>query len=86
MIYLIALWACISVLLQTAEPIIHIKRYFGFKEEDYDQMTKQLRFFHRMIYCATCLGFWITLSFTWDLPVAIISSVIAGLIQKIMNN
>jgi hypothetical protein len=86
MIYEIALWTCIAVLLQTAEPIIHIKRYIGFKEEEYDTYSKSLRFIHRLLYCATCLGFWITLSFTWDLGTAIIASVIAGLIQKIMIN
>jgi hypothetical protein len=86
MIYDIALWTCVAVLLQTAEPIIHIKRYFGFKEEEYDSMSKLKRLFHRLLYCATCLGFWVVLITTLQIDLAIITSVIAGLIHKIMLN
>jgi len=86
MIYTILLWTSIGVLLQDAEPIIMIKRYIGFKEEDYDTYTKEKRYIHRLIYCATCLTFWITLIGTFNPTLAAISSVMAGLIQKIMRN
>jgi hypothetical protein len=82
MIFEIILWACVAVLMQCAEPIIHIKRYLGFKEELYDTYSKEKRFFHRLIYCTMCLGFWITLVGTWDIGVAIIASVLSTFIYK----
>lgn len=85
MIYNIILWASIGVLLQDAEPIIMIKRYIGFKEEDYDHYSKEKRYIHRLIYCALCLTFWITLLGTFNLELAVISSVLAAAIQKIIR-
>ncbi len=77
--------ACAGVLLQCAEPIIHIKRWIGFKEEKYDTYSKEKRFFHRMLYCAMCLTFWVGLTFTWDLGIAIVGSVLAAYIYKKIN-
>jgi hypothetical protein len=82
MILTIITWACLGVLLQVAEPILLIKREFGFKEEEYDEYSKWRKFLHRLLYCAKCLTFWVALSFTWDIQVAIISSILAGLIEK----
>jgi len=77
--------ACAGVLLQCAEPIILIKRWFGFKEEEYDRYSKEKRFFHRMLYCAMCLTFWVGLIVTWDLATSIIGSVAAALLYKKIN-
>ena len=72
----------INVLLQTAEPLIHLKRYLGFKEEEYDSYTKQWRFIHRLIYCCACLGFWVALLITFDIFTAAICSVASELVHK----
>lgn len=77
--------ACAGVLLQCAEPIIHIKRVFGFKEEEYDSYSKEKRFFHRMLYCAMCLTFWVGLALTWNIGTTIIGSVLAAYIYKKIN-
>ena len=78
----IILWACIGVLLQEAEPIIMIKRYIGFREEEYDHWTKEKQYIHRLLHCALCLTFWITLIGTLNITVSIISSVLAALLHK----
>lgn len=82
MILTIITWACLGVLLQVAEPILMIKRYFGFKEEEYEEYSSRKRFIHRLFYCAKCLTFWVALICTWNIQVAIISSILAGLIEK----
>ena len=82
----IIFWSCIGWLLQVAEPILHIKRWFGFKEENYDKPSyKDMRWLHRLIYCTTCLTFWVTLVWTWSLYIAVVSSVVATIICKINN-
>jgi len=78
----IAMLACAGVLLQCAEPIIHIKRFLGFKEELYDTYSKEKRFFHRMLYCAMCLTFWFALAMTWDLGISSIASVLSAYAHK----
>lgn len=72
----------INILLQSAEPIIHLKRWIGFKEEEYDSYTKEWRFFHRLLYCCACLGFWIALAISCDIYIAAICSVASELIYK----
>lgn len=84
MILSIVAWACFGYLLVVAEPVIMIKRWFGFKEEEYDEMSYNMRFFHRLLYCSKCLTFWVTILFTFDPVIAVISSVLAGLIEKII--
>lgn len=78
----IIFWACVGVLLIEAEPIILMKRWFGFKDEKYDAMSKIMRFFHRLITCAMCLTFWVALICTWNIETAAISSILAALIHK----
>jgi hypothetical protein len=85
MIYDIILWACIAVLMQCAEPILLIKRALGFKEEKYEEYSKEKRFIHRLLYCPMCLGFWITLIFTFNIGTAVISSVLGSWLHKKIN-
>jgi hypothetical protein len=78
----IIFWSCLGWLLQVAEPILHIKRFLGFKIEEYDNSSyKNKRFLHRLIYCTTCLTFWVTLIFTWNIFTAVVSSTIATIIE-----
>lgn len=72
----------INVLLQSAEPIIHLKRFLGFKEEEYDSYTSQWRFIHRLLYCCACLGFWVGLIISFDIYTAAICSVASELVYK----
>jgi len=81
MILTIVFWACVGVLLQVAEPILMIKR-IAFKEEEYEEYGETKRFIHRLLYCAKCLTFWFVLLCTWSIEVAVISSILAGLIEK----
>lgn len=84
MINEIIFWSCIGWLLQVAEPILHIKRFLGFKIEEYDKPSyKDMRWLHRLIYCTTCLTFWVVLLSTWSLYIAVVSSVVSTIIEKI---
>jgi hypothetical protein len=65
----------INILLQVAEPIILIKRWIGFKEEEYEKYTPMWRFFHRLLYCCACLGFWVALLISWNIYIAAICSI-----------
>ena len=78
----IIMWSCIGVLLQEAEPVKMIKRYFGFKDENYDTMSKRMRYFHRLLSCSMCLTFWVVLTMTWNIQISVISSVLSQLIHK----
>lgn len=74
----------INILLQIAEPILLLKRWLGFKEEEYDQYTKHWRFIHRLLYCCACLGFWVGLAITWNIYIAAICSIAsAWILEKI---
>jgi len=84
MIESIVFWSCIGVLLQCAEPVIWIKRDIGFKDEEYDQMTKRMRTLHRLLSCAMCLTFWVVLLVTWNPVISVISSVGADILHKIV--
>lgn len=71
----------INVLFQTAEPIILLKRLL-FKEEEYEEYTPIWRFFHRMLYCPACSGFWITLLITFNIYTAAICAIAAEWVYK----
>ena len=73
--------ACISILFVSSEPLIILKRYIGFKEEEYDNWGDKKRFIFRMMTCAMCSGFWIGL-LTLSLYKAAIISILAELIYK----
>lgn len=82
----IIFWSCLGWLLQVAEPVLHIKRYFGFKAEEYDKKEyASKRWLHRLIYCTTCLTFWVVLIATWNIQIACISSTVATIIEKTMK-
>lgn len=72
---------CISILFVASEPLILLKRYIGFKEEEYDTWTNKKRFIFRLITCVLCSGFWIGL-ISGSLYKAAIISVLAELIYK----
>lgn len=75
----------IGVLIQSAEPILLLKRLIGFKEEDYPDYSRFKRFIHRGLYCCLCSSFWIALFyFKFNLLSAAIVAVSAEYIyQKI---
>ena len=82
---LIVVLACVTHLFVVAEPMILIKRKLGFKEEDIKGINKTKDFFVKMIYCNLCSGFWIGLLFTFNPLEAVIISVMAELIHKILR-
>jgi hypothetical protein len=72
-----------SILWIYSEPMILLKRYFGFKEENFQTMGKIKRFFHKLIYCSQCSSFWIALILTGgDIYSSSIISVLTTLIDK----
>jgi hypothetical protein len=73
--------ACISILFVSSEPLILLKRYIGFKEEEYDNWGDKKRFIFRMLTCALCSGFWIGL-ITMSIYKAAIISILAESIHK----
>jgi hypothetical protein len=73
--------ACISILFVSSEPLILLKRYIGFKEEEYDNWSEEKRFIFRLITCVLCSGFWIGL-LTFSLYKAAIISILAEYIHK----
>lgn len=79
MIYTILFYTGLSVLFVYSEPMINLKRFCGFKEEEYDNYNKIKQTIHRMIYCLFCSSFWITLLLTMNFELAVIISLIAYL-------
>lgn len=73
-----------SVLFINAEPMILIKRWMGFKEEEMGK--NPLRdFFTKLLYCEQCSGFWIALVFTQNFQVSCIISIVSGIIGKFIK-
>lgn len=72
----------LSILWIYAEPMIHFKRFIGFKEEDYDTYSSYKRAVHRLITCLTCSAFWITLIVSQSFYIAVIVSGIAWFIDN----
>jgi len=81
MIYIIAL-ACLNVLFIVAEPILLLKRYIGFKEEEFDTYTPLKRFFHKLLYCCLCSGWWLSLIISQNIFIAAIASILGEYIYK----
>ena len=73
---------CITILFITSEPMVLIKRYLGFKEENYIEWNKSKQFIFRLITCAMCSGFWIGLIFTQSILLASIVSVASEMINE----
>jgi len=80
----------ISYLFIHAEPMILLKRWFGFKDEKYDDFSKSKKFIHRLINCWMCSTFWIGIIYTslncccleGVFIISVISSFIAGIIDN----
>lgn len=72
---------CITILFVESEPLILLKRYIGFREEEYDTWSNKKRFIFRLITCCLCSGFWIGL-ITLNIYYAAIISVLSELIYK----
>ncbi len=80
-IYQVIWISCMTVLFINAEPMILIKRWMGFKEEEMGK--NPLRdFFTKMLYCSKCSGFWLGLIFTLNFPQAVIISIVSELIDR----
>jgi hypothetical protein len=71
----------LAILFVEAEPMILLKRFIGFKEEDmgsgpiYD-------FFCRLLYCSFCSGFWLTWIVSGDFNLAVITTFFVWIINK----
>ena len=65
-----------------AEPLLYLKRFIGFKEEDYDTYNAFKRTIHRLIHCFYCSSFWVTLIASQSFYMAIIVSALAWFIDN----
>jgi hypothetical protein len=72
----------LSLLWINAEPMIYLKRFLGFKEEEYDTYKPFKRFIHRGIHCLFCSSFWLTLIVSQSFYMAVIVSGIAWFIDN----
>lgn len=83
MIIDILFYTGLSLLWTNAEPLIYLKRFFGFKEETYDDYQSKIKqFIHRLIYCTYCSSFWITLICTQSLTVTILVTLCIYIIEN----
>ena len=76
---------CLSYLFVVAEPLTLFKRLIGFKEENYFEYGKVKKFFHRLLNCCMCSGFWIGLIATGNIGTAAIISITSEILYRIMN-
>lgn len=77
-LYLIA----INLLIVYAEPVILLRRLIGFKEEDFNTMSKYKRFFFKLITCSGCIGFWISLLVLFNPLQAVLISVLTTIVEN----
>lgn len=75
-----------------AEPLIYLKRFFGFKEEMYDNYSKLKQTIYRLITCTYCSSFWVAacvFPFILHIPLmiqyVIITTLVAYIIDVLMN-
>ena len=81
LLYSVIWVSCLTLLFVNAEPMILIKRWMGFKEEEMGK--NPLRdFFTKLLYCEQCSGFWIGWIFTQNFQLAVIISIVSGIIGK----
>jgi hypothetical protein len=78
--------SCIGVLFVVSEPMIILKRYIGFKEEEYDNWSNKKRMLFKLITCAMCSSFWIGSIITLSLLKGAIIGILAELIYKKIRN
>lgn len=78
-------FSCISYLFVVATPMVLLKRWIGFRDEDMMEYGKVKRFFHELLYCSMCSGFWIGLVATQEPYIAAIISVGAELLHRQLN-
>lgn len=76
-------FACLGVILTTAQPVCAFKRYLGITELAPRRITRLLA---QLLGCSLCLSWWITLGCTWDVLMASTSAVAAELISRQINN
>ena len=77
--------AAITYLFIESEPLILIKRFLGFKEENYNEYGKVKAFIYRLITCALCSGFYIGLIWTHSLQQSALISIVAEIITRLMK-
>jgi hypothetical protein len=61
-----------GLLWTRSEPTILLRRWLGWREEDYDTYSEIKRFIHRGLNCLPCSTFWLTLLVTGN-PLAMLA-------------
>jgi len=75
----------ITTILVESEPIILLKRYFGFKEELIENYNRFKKFICKLIYCNWCLSFWVSLIITQDIKITLVTTFIMWFIESILR-
>ena len=75
----------LAILWVNSEPTTHLRRWFGFRDEDYTEMTDFKRVVHRLLNCSLCISFWLSLILVpyFRLPIGYI--VIIPIITEYIN-
>lgn len=72
----------LSVLFIYAEPMIELKRFLEFKEEEYMNYGKVKQWLHKLIHCLFCSSFWITLIISFNFELSVIVSLLAYILEN----
>ncbi len=75
--------AALTYLFINSEPT---NRLVGFLHLDNPETPGFIGFISRLLQCALCLGFWVTLIVTGNLLLAAIGSLLSELVNRYMNN
>lgn len=73
--------ASIGTLFVYSKPTIMIRRYLGFKEEEFDTYSKIKQFFYELITCNWCSTFWLA-AYTMDISTMAVAAIVANAIEK----
>lgn len=83
MIVSILFYLGLTALFVSSEPMILLKRYLGFKEEEIGKgKDKSHDFITKLIYCTWCSSIYITFFISFDFQLAVIVSFFFYIINK----
>ena len=79
--YSIIFIASLANLFVYSKPTILLRRWIGFKDEQFDDWSKIKKFFGELITCPMCSAFWIG-AYTLDIQIMAIAAIVANAIEK----
>jgi len=75
----------LGIILVVAEPMIMLRNFLGFSDEDYLKEKNEIcKSIYRLITCPMCLSFWLALIWTFNPLTASIVSILADVVYKLI--